>query len=81
MARAAGSRTAASSTCRSCSRPGDLLVFNDTRVVAARILGNKPSGGRVEIFLERPVAGRVALVQLRASKAIREGLRICNGGR
>ena len=34
-------------------RRGDLLVFNDTRVVAARIVGTKPSGGRVEIFLER----------------------------
>jgi S-adenosylmethionine:tRNA ribosyltransferase-isomerase len=61
-------------------RPKDLLVFNDTRVVAARVLGNKPSGGRVEIFLERPVAARVALVQLRASKAIREGLRIATTG-
>ena len=36
-------------------RAGDLLVFNDTRVVAARIVGSKPSGGRVEIFLERVV--------------------------
>jgi S-adenosylmethionine:tRNA ribosyltransferase-isomerase len=61
-------------------RPNDLLVFNDTRVVAARILGSKPSGGRVEIFLERPVAEREALVQLRASKAIREGLRIATSG-
>jgi S-adenosylmethionine:tRNA ribosyltransferase-isomerase len=34
-------------------RPGDLLVFNDTRVVAARLSATKPSGGRVEIFLER----------------------------
>ena len=34
-------------------RAGDLLVFNDTRVVAARVVGTKPSGGRVEIFLER----------------------------
>ncbi len=34
-------------------QPHDLLVFNDTRVVAARLFGTKPSGGRVEIFLER----------------------------
>jgi S-adenosylmethionine:tRNA ribosyltransferase-isomerase len=34
-------------------RPDDLLVFNDTRVVAARLFGTKPSGGRVEVFLER----------------------------
>ena len=63
-------------------RSGDLLVFNDTRVVAARIVGAKPSGGRVEIFLER-VSGRgarEALVQLRASKPIREGLEITTPG-
>src|SRR5690606_9042945 len=34
-------------------RPHDLLVFNDTRVVAARLFGSKPSGGRVEVMLER----------------------------
>ena len=88
-------------------RAGDLLVFNDTRVVAARIIGSKPSGGRVEIFLERarvaagqraaagdaqatdwgqggvkPHANEVreALVQLRASKPIREGLEIATAG-
>ena len=64
-------------------RSGDLLVFNDTRVVAARIVGSKPSGGRVEIFLERvsgSTAGREALVQLRASKPIREGLEIATPG-
>jgi S-adenosylmethionine:tRNA ribosyltransferase-isomerase len=60
-------------------RSGDLLVFNDTRVVAARIVGSKPSGGRVEIFLER-VRGGEALVQLRASKAIRAGLEITTPG-
>lgn len=61
-------------------REGDLLVFNDTRVVAARLLGFKPSGGRVEIFLERPFGERRALVQLRASKAIREELEIATVG-
>ncbi|HEY0342433.1 MAG TPA: tRNA preQ1(34) S-adenosylmethionine ribosyltransferase-isomerase QueA [Steroidobacteraceae bacterium] len=63
-------------------RGGDLLVFNDTRVVAARILGSKPSGGRVEVFLERVKAGvrSEALVQLRASKPIREGLEITTPG-
>lgn len=61
-------------------RPGDLLVFNDTRVVAARVVGSKPSGGRVEIFLERASGGRGALVQLRASKPIREGLEIGTAG-
>ena len=61
-------------------RAGDLLVFNDTRVVAARLTGFKPSGGRVEIFLERPFGERDALVQLRASKAIREELEIATVG-
>jgi S-adenosylmethionine:tRNA ribosyltransferase-isomerase len=61
-------------------RPGDLLVFNDTRVVAARLVGTKPSGGRVEIFLERAVGANDALVQLRASKPIREGLEVTTAG-
>jgi S-adenosylmethionine:tRNA ribosyltransferase-isomerase len=68
-------------------RAGDLLVFNDTRVVAARVVGAKASGGRVEIFLERVKTGAVkagvageALVQLRASKPIREGLEITTPG-
>ena len=55
-------------------------MFNDTRVVAARLIGIKPSGGRVEIFLERPLEERDALVQLRASKAIREELEIATAG-
>jgi S-adenosylmethionine:tRNA ribosyltransferase-isomerase len=60
--------------------PGDLLVFNDTRVIAARLTGTKPSGGRVEIFLERTLDSRRALVQLRASKPIRVGLRVATDG-
>ncbi|HVW69232.1 MAG TPA: tRNA preQ1(34) S-adenosylmethionine ribosyltransferase-isomerase QueA [Steroidobacteraceae bacterium] len=68
-------------------RAGDLLVFNDTRVVAARVAGKKSSGGRVEIFLERvegrsagAVATGEALVQLRASKPIRAGLEVATAG-
>jgi S-adenosylmethionine:tRNA ribosyltransferase-isomerase len=61
-------------------QPGDLMVFNDTRVVAARVGGFKPSGGRVEIFLERAVGQREALVQLRASKPIREELVVATEG-
>ena len=54
-------------------RAGDLLVFNDTRVVAARLLGTKPSGGRVEMLLERALGETCeALVQLApASRARR----------
>ena len=60
--------------------PGDLLVFNDTRVVPARLAGRKASGGKVEILLERPLPGRRALVQLRASKPTRPGTPILTDG-
>jgi S-adenosylmethionine:tRNA ribosyltransferase-isomerase len=59
---------------------GDLLVMNDTRVIAARLLGVKPTGGRVEILLERELEGDEALVQLSASKAIQPGLVISTAG-
>ena len=52
---------------------GDLLISNDTRELPARLLGHKPSGGRVELLLERAVGERRALVQLRASKGARIG--------
>jgi S-adenosylmethionine:tRNA ribosyltransferase-isomerase len=48
-------------------RRGDLLVFNDTRVLPARLFGRKPTGGRVELFLERLLGPRCALMQLRGS--------------
>jgi S-adenosylmethionine:tRNA ribosyltransferase-isomerase len=60
--------------------PGDLLVFNDTRVVAARLAGAKPTGGHVEIFLERALAGNEALAQVSASKPVREGLSVATAG-
>ena len=60
--------------------PGDLLVMNDTRVIAARLMGLKPTGGRVEILLERELEGDEALVQLSASKAIQPGLVISTAG-
>jgi len=56
--------------------PGDLLVFNDTRVVPARVFGAKPSGGRVEMLLERATGERGACVHLRASKPSRVGTQI-----
>jgi S-adenosylmethionine:tRNA ribosyltransferase-isomerase len=61
-------------------RRGDLLVLNDTRVVRARLVGVKPSGGRVEILLERELAGAEALAQLSASKPIRAGLEVLTAG-
>jgi S-adenosylmethionine:tRNA ribosyltransferase-isomerase len=53
--------------------PGDVLVFNDTRVVPARLVGRRPSGGRVEILLERAAGADGAWVQMRASKPLRPG--------
>ena len=52
---------------------GDLLVLNDTRVIKARLLGRKPSGGRVEILVERVLDGRHALALARASHPLRAG--------
>ena len=57
-------------------RPADLLVFNDTRVVPARVRGIKPSGGKVELLLERVLSGRAALVHARSSKPLREGVEV-----
>jgi len=50
-------------------RPGDLLVMNDTKVIPARLIGRKVSGGRVEMLLERQLESDLALVQLRANRA------------
>ncbi|HVN45949.1 MAG TPA: tRNA preQ1(34) S-adenosylmethionine ribosyltransferase-isomerase QueA [Steroidobacteraceae bacterium] len=61
-------------------RPGDLLVVNDTRVIAARLIGNKPSGGRVEILLERALEGQQALAQVSAGKPIKAGLEVSTPG-
>ena len=54
----------------------DLLVFNDTRVVPARIHGVKDSGGKIELLLERALDATTALVHARASKGLRPGARI-----
>jgi S-adenosylmethionine:tRNA ribosyltransferase-isomerase len=54
-------------------RPGDLLVFNDTRVLPARLYGRKPSGGAVEILIERVTGTHEATVQLGVSKKPKEG--------
>ena len=53
--------------------PGDLLVFNDTRVIKARLAGGKASGGRVEVLIERALSEHEALAQVRASKPPRAG--------
>jgi S-adenosylmethionine:tRNA ribosyltransferase-isomerase len=53
--------------------PGDLLVFNDTRVMRARLLGQKQTGGRVEVLVERVLAEKEVLAQVRASKTPGQG--------
>jgi len=55
---------------------GDLLVFNDTRVIKARFFGVKESGGKVEIMLERIVDATHAICQIRASKAPKQGCKL-----
>ena len=54
--------------------PGDLLVFNDTRVIPARLFALKDTGGKVELLLERPLENAHALVHARASKPLRPGM-------
>jgi S-adenosylmethionine:tRNA ribosyltransferase-isomerase len=53
--------------------PGDLVVFNDTRVIPARLHGRKDSGGAVEVLIERVVGSHEVVAQVRASKALIEG--------
>ncbi|MBU2869296.1 tRNA preQ1(34) S-adenosylmethionine ribosyltransferase-isomerase QueA [Colwellia sp. E2M01] len=52
---------------------GDLLVFNNTRVIPARMFGQKASGGKVEILIERIVGQHTALAHIRASKSPKVG--------
>ncbi|HRQ65661.1 MAG TPA: tRNA preQ1(34) S-adenosylmethionine ribosyltransferase-isomerase QueA [Xanthomonadaceae bacterium] len=54
-------------------QPGDLLVFNDTRVLPARLRGRKDSGGEVEILVERLLGGQMFKAQVRASKPLQPG--------
>ena len=60
-------------------REGDLFVFNDTRVIKARLLGVKQTGGRVEALVERVVSSRRALAMLRASHVPAPGQEIIFG--
>ena len=58
-------------------RAGDVLVFNNTRVIRARLHGHKESGGKVEVLVERVLAGgRRARVQMRSSKSPQPGSRL-----
>ncbi len=57
-------------------RSGDVLVFNNTRVIPARLYGTKTTGGKVEILIERLLGAQKVLAQVRASKTPRAGVRI-----
>lgn len=54
-------------------QPGDLLVFNDTRVIPARLLGRKATGGQVEVLVERVISDHEVLAFVRASKSPKPG--------
>jgi S-adenosylmethionine:tRNA ribosyltransferase-isomerase len=56
--------------------PEDLLVFNDTRVIKARLTGHKESGGKIEALVERIIGTHEALAQIRASKSPKKGSRL-----
>lgn len=53
--------------------PGDLLVLNNTRVIPARLYGQKETGGKIEVLIERVVDDNLALAQVRASKSPKPG--------
>ncbi|KAF0812839.1 S-adenosylmethionine:tRNA ribosyltransferase-isomerase [Andreprevotia sp. IGB-42] len=55
-------------------QPGDLLVFNDTRVIKARLFGEKASGGKIEVLVERVLDEHRALAHVRASKSPKPGM-------
>lgn len=59
--------------------PGDLLIFNNTRVIPARLFGKKESGGKLEVLVERLLDDRSCLAHVRASKAPKEGTTLILG--
>ncbi|KPC25866.1 S-adenosylmethioninetRNA ribosyltransferase-isomerase [Pseudomonas syringae pv. cilantro] len=61
-------------------RPGDLMVFNNTRVIPARLFGQKASGGKLEILVERVLDSHRVLAHVRASKSPKPGSSILIDG-
>lgn len=57
-------------------RPGDLLVFNNTRVIPARLLGQKLSGGKVEVLIERIIDQHRVMAHVRANKSPKPGTKM-----
>lgn len=64
-------------------RPGDLMVFNNTRVIPARLFGQKDTGGKVEVLVERVLDGSRVMAHIRSSKSPKPGgiINIDGGGR
>jgi S-adenosylmethionine:tRNA ribosyltransferase-isomerase len=56
--------------------PGDLLVFNNSKVIPARLAAQKDSGGKVEVLLERVRTGNAVLAQVRGGKSLRAGSKL-----
>lgn len=79
MARQARSRTAFFTDLLDKLQPGDLLVFNNTRVIPARLFGRKASGGKLEVLVERMLDDKRVLAHVRASKAPKPGTALLLG--
>lgn len=61
-------------------KPGDLMVFNNTRVIPARLFGQKASGGKLEILVERVLDSHRVLAHVRSSKSPKPGSKILIDG-
>ena len=61
-------------------KPGDLLVFNDTKVIKARLFGEKPTGGKLELLVERVLTGNQVAAHMRVSKKPEPGTTVALQG-
>ena len=57
-------------------QPGDLMVFNNTRVIPARLFGQKETGGKIEMLVERLLDDHRVLAHLRSSKSPKQGAKL-----
>jgi S-adenosylmethionine:tRNA ribosyltransferase-isomerase len=57
-------------------RPNDLLVFNDTKVIPARLFAHKLTGGKIEILIERILSDKTALAHVRSNKSLKIGTKL-----
>ena len=60
--------------------PGDLMVFNNTKVIPARLFGQKASGGKIEVLVERVLSQHAVLAHIRASKSPKAGTQLVFDG-